>query len=880
MSSLRIRIIISMSVIICLIIAGSYFAIQDIQVGIIEGEFRNEGFLLANNLASEITNNFVLNNTDGMKKSVDNVKNSYPEIAYIFITNSKGTLVAHTFQNGFPEVLLNLTQHVDVRTEEVVNTQDGIIHEFDAPLFNNIGYVHIGLSENRVNAQILDASRKLLLLAVSAMILGGVFVYFIGKRLTEPVLELSEGVKRIKNGILNQKIEVRSDDEISELAHTFNEMASSLSQKIEELVASKKRTEDAEKYLETLFNSIDDGIIVTNKDFEIVKTNSSFLEMSGLEEKDVLGKTCLDLTFRLCENHDQFNTLLQQKKPLHFVHETLFNGKIATLDMNASSFLDTNGNSNIIIVTRDITQQKILEDEILQRNHELTILNDISRSINEVFDTDIILSKTLESVFALTNMDSGHAYIVDENTGEFLLRINRGAGICSTKFDPGKIRETLVVEEAKVNAEECVSLAVIPLRSKDKVLGMIAISSNKAHAFSNRDKRLFSAIGNQIGVAIENISFYENIKYLKEFNDEILNNVNLAIHVIDRNLRILAVNDELIKFSRGNLKRNDFVNRNLFELFPFLKEKNVELEYEHVINSGEILQTEEKTQYYDEIVYTNTSKIPVKDKNGVVERIITVIKDVSPQKKLEEELKDSYVEMKLTYSKLQELYKMKDNFISNISHELRTPLTSVIGYTELMLDENLTEQQRHKTEIIFRNSKRLYRLIRALLDTQLIESNNLNITKEEVVLNDLIRLVVEDVKNMATTKNLPISIDMPDHLVIQADAERLTQVFTNIVENAVKFTITGKINIKGDVQDGKAHIMISDTGIGIPEDKLEKIFDRFYQVDSSNRRKYGGTGLGLWISKNIIEAHGGKIWAESKNRGSTFHILLPKPVKR
>jgi signal transduction histidine kinase len=196
-----------------------------------------------------------------------------------------------------------------------------------------------------------------------------------------------------------------------------------------------------------------------------------------------------------------------------------------------------------------------------------------------------------------------------------------------------------------------------------------------------------------------------------------------------------------------------------------------------------------------------------------------------------------------------------------------------------MLDENLTPKQRHKIEIIFRNSKRLHRLIRALLDTQIINSSNLQLTKERVVINDLINAVVEDMKNMAVSKNIPITIDIPDLLVVEVDIERLIEVFSNIVENAIKFTITGEIIIRGEMDNEKVHIAISDTGIGIQEDKLEKIFDRFYQVDSSNKRRFGGTGLGLWISKKIIDAHGGRIWAESKNRGSTFHILLPKPVK-
>ncbi len=743
MSSLRFRIIISMLAIIFLIVSGSYFVIHDIETGIIEGEFRNVGFLLANNLASEIANNILIDDLVEVTKSVDNAKNNYPEIEYIYVTDLQGYVIVHSFDRGFPKALMNFTQPEKTGHEKIFETENGVIHEFDAPLFKNIGYVHIGLSENRVRAQILDASRKLLYLAISAMILGGVFAYFIGKRLTEPVLRLTEGAQRINKGILNHKIEVNSKDEMSELANTLNDMASSLDLKINELVSSKERTQEAEKYLETLFDSIEDGIIVVNNDHEIIKMNRSFLNMTGRTEKNVLGRTCHEMIFGHLPTKDEkekcpLNSLLQSKTPIRFVHEIESNFEKKILEINASIFIYNKGVQNIIMVIRDVTQHKFIEDQVILRNRELAAL--------------------------------------------------------------------------------------------------------------------------------------------KDFNDDILNNINMAIHVVDTDLKILAVNNELIKLARGRIGKEKMINNHLLNVYPILKDTNVELEYKHVIKTGEIFQSEEKTQYYGETIYTSTSKIPIKDKNGKVEKIITVIKDVSERKKLEEELKDSYEELKLTYSKLQELYKIKDNFLSNMSHELRTPLTSVIGYTELMLDEKLTDKQRHMAEIVFRNSKRLSRLIKGLLDSQLIESRNLKLTGEMCVINEIISAVVQDMKNMAEAKNIQINIDIANTLVIEGDIERLTQVFSNLLDNAIKFTISGQINIRGEMINQKAHIQVSDTGIGIPQDTLVKIFDRFYQVDSSNKRRYGGTGLGLWISKNIIEAHGGSIWAESKNSGSTFHILLPKSV--
>lgn len=887
MSSLRFRIIVSMLAIIFLIISGSYFVIHDIETGIIEGEFRNVGFLLANHLASEITNNILIDDLVEVMKSVDNAKNNYPEIEYIFVTDLHGNVIVHSFEKGFPKALMNYTKPEDVKKEEIISTEQGVIHEFDVPLFKNIGYVHIGLSENKVRGQILDASRKLLYLAISAMILGGIFAYFIGKRLTEPVLKLTDGAKRINNGILDQKIEVGSRDEMSELANTFNEMASSLDQKINELVSSKEKTQDAEKYLETLFNSIEDGIIVVNSNHEIIKMNSSFLNMTGSQEKDVLGRTCHEMIFgNLPEKDDKekcpINSLLQSKKPIRFVHEIESNFEKKILEINASLFIYNKGIQNIIMVIRDVTQHKFIEDQIILRNRELAALNEISNIIRETFDLDKILSRSLVAIQELTGMESADAYLFDEKTQGFLPRIHQGIERVCNKIDFKTINEVLIVEDLKKKEksnEISTSFAIIPLKSKEKVLGIITVCSRKSHVFSNPDKELFSAIGNQIGVALENITFYENIKYLKDFNDDILNNINMAIYVVDTDLKILAVNNELIKLARGSISKEKMINNDLLNVYPFLKDTNVDLEYKHVIKTGEIFLSEEKTQYYGDTVYTSTSKIPIKDKNGKVEKIITVIKDISEKKKLEEELKDSYEELKLTYSKLQELYKIKDNFLSNISHELRTPLTSVIGYTELMLDEKLTEKQMHMTEIIFRNSKRLSRLIKGLLDSQLIESRNLKLAGEMCVINEIIAGVVEDMKNNATAKNIPIKINIPETLIAEGDIERLTQVFSNLLDNAIKFTIAGEINIRGEMDNQKVHIQISDTGIGIPQDRLEKIFARFYQVDSSDERKYGGTGLGLWISKNIIEAHGGRIWAESKNSGSTFHILLPRSVK-
>ncbi|MCX9012899.1 MAG: ATP-binding protein [Candidatus Methanoperedens sp.] len=899
MMSLRFKIIASTMLIALLIIGGSYVLIQDIQTGIIEKEFREKGFLLANHLALEVTNPVLVNNVMEIRGSMDELKASYPDIEYIFVTDSEGIVLAHTFEGGFPKALQNRSRPYNVDKEFVFNSESGIIHEFDAPLFKNVGYVHVGVSENSVREQINEVSQRLLLLAVSAVVLGGIFIVLIGRWLTEPVLRLSEGAKRINKGILNQNIEVNSRDELGELAATFNDMALSLDQKIKDLVASKEQTETAQKYLETLFNSIDDGIIVLNVEHEIIKTNESFLKMLNMTQEQALGRSCHDLIFGTAQQQKQekegcpVDTLLRTKRPIRILHEVRINGDRKILEINGSLFSGSRRETEIILVLRDVTQEEILEEEIIRRNRELTVLNEVSKTISETFDLDKILSKTLENLLRLTDMDAGEIYLLDETSEALAFKMHSGRDEAPipawSHRDSIESREATIIEDigslSRINPagmntyagpkEHYSSFIGIPMRLKDKAFGAIMLGSREKRLFTDRDRQLFSSIGRQLGVAIENISFYNNIKYLKEFNEEILNNVNLAIHVVDKDMRILAVNDELLKFGRGKFKKEQIVGKNLFEAFPFLKEKYVDKEYEYVLNKGEIFQSEERTGYNGDVIHISTSKIPIKDQKGNVEKIITVMKDVSDQKRLEEELKDSYEELRLTYLKLKELYKIKDSFLSNMSHELRTPLTSILGYTELMLEEDVTMEQKHKLEIILRNSQRLSRLIKGLLDTALIESKNPQLDIQTLSLYDLISNVAEDMRTIATIKNIPIDIDVPQQLTVEGDKDRLMQVFSNIVDNAIKFTIKGKINIKAEEEDGGVHIKVDDTGIGIPPEELELIFDRSYLLDPAQAQKPEGAGLGLWVSKNIVEAHEGKIWAESKNRGSTFHVLLP-----
>jgi signal transduction histidine kinase len=189
------------------------------------------------------------------------------------------------------------------------------------------------------------------------------------------------------------------------------------------------------------------------------------------------------------------------------------------------------------------------------------------------------------------------------------------------------------------------------------------------------------------------------------------------------------------------------------------------------------------------------------------------------------------------------------------------------------------ETQKEFLTIIDSESEHLCGLIESLLDMSRIESCHFDINKAPMSLRDLIQGVVHGFHNTANGKNIALTEDIPAALPeIEADEGRLRQVMVNLLGNAIKFSKDGgKITVKAEAEDGKVLVQVTDCGIGIPEASMEHLFERFYQGDGSITRAYGGSGLGLYIAKQIIEAHGGRIWAESKpGKETTLFFIIPR----
>lgn len=242
-----------------------------------------------------------------------------------------------------------------------------------------------------------------------------------------------------------------------------------------------------------------------------------------------------------------------------------------------------------------------------------------------------------------------------------------------------------------------------------------------------------------------------------------------------------------------------------------------------------------------------------------------------------------YQEQTATVTQLRELDRLKSSFLANMSHELRTPLNSILGFTEVMLeglDGALTPNMDNDLKLINKNGQHLLHLINDVLDMAKIESGKLNLIIEKFNVQEIFEEVINITSPLANEKKLTLKIDTKsDHdVVVNADRTRIRQVMINLVNNALKFTEKGKIIIRAVREENNVLISVKDTGIGIPPEHLEAVFSEFTQVDSSTTRKAGGTGLGLPISRRLIEMHGGKLWAESngvEGEGSTFFVFMP-----
>jgi signal transduction histidine kinase len=290
-------------------------------------------------------------------------------------------------------------------------------------------------------------------------------------------------------------------------------------------------------------------------------------------------------------------------------------------------------------------------------------------------------------------------------------------------------------------------------------------------------------------------------------------------------------------------------------------------------------------QLYHRILYPMILERYRDDASAVVAHILALDKIMNLDMQLG--IQSYMVHYSNTMEKLQALNSQieatsaaKSQFLANMSHEFRTPLNAIIGFTEVLQDQipgPLNAEQLEYLGDVNNAGQLLLRLINDVLDLAKVEAGRLELFYETFPIAQTVREAATTLRGVAEKKGITIQLNLPPDLgVITADQIRLKQVLFNLLSNAVKFTDRGEVNVSAAIEDGQLHLAIADTGIGIRPEDMQRIFVEFSQVDASHARRHEGTGLGLALSKRLVETHGGKIWLESEfGKGSVFHVLLP-----
>ncbi|HVN54179.1 MAG TPA: ATP-binding protein [Anaerolineaceae bacterium] len=256
---------------------------------------------------------------------------------------------------------------------------------------------------------------------------------------------------------------------------------------------------------------------------------------------------------------------------------------------------------------------------------------------------------------------------------------------------------------------------------------------------------------------------------------------------------------------------------------------------------------------------------------------ITILETLASQAALAIQSSRLVQKSQQAYQQLIELDRMKDDFIAITSHELRTPLGLILGHANFLLD-GATEEQKEQLDIILKSAMRLKEIIEDFSNADNFKNGVARVRHRKISIDRLIQEIVLSFKDLAERKKISLRTDVSRaNLSIEGDAEKIGMALSNLVKNALTFTNEGgHVLVSAEQLPGYVKVMVTDDGIGIPAKDIQSIFERFYQVEQHLTRRHGGMGLGLSIARDLIEAHGGRIWVESvEGKGSRFSFILP-----
>jgi signal transduction histidine kinase/putative methionine-R-sulfoxide reductase with GAF domain len=575
--------------------------------------------------------------------------------------------------------------------------------------------------------------------------------------------------------------------------------------------------------------------------------------------------------------------------------------------------------------------------ETQQRAHQLTTLNEITRQLTSTLEQEPLLRNILENAVSILNCESGTLFLMDEQTGDLIFRVTTGpvaTNLLGQRLQAGvgvagravQTRAPVIENDSqrstatrfegtdKLTGYTSKSLLAVPMQIKDRVLGVIEVINRKdGLPFVEDDQNLLTAFAGQAAVAIE------NARLLALTDQELARSVE-ELQVMGRIVRELNASLDVDRAMRITLEyamRHSSAEAGLIGMLEEEEDLRIMAQqgYEDVLGEQSItrlplhypaIQSVIQTGQANQVSLLNNEArgfmpaahsqiiIPIRREAQVIGLILLESSsDSQGNLAFLNRLSDNAaiaISNAQLYAEVQRANLAKSEFVSFVAHELKNPMTSIKGYSELLAAGSvgaINEMQSNFLATIRSNVERMSTLVSDLNDNAKIEAGRLRLDFRPVEVGNVVDEVIRSTRRQVEDKRQSIELQLASPLPqVWADPTRLAQVLTNLVSNAYKYTPEGgKITIGAEATENQwdpegarqvAHLWVQDNGIGISFEDQARIFQRFFRSEDSKAREAPGTGLGLNITKSLVEMQGGRIWFNSEFRkGTTFHFTIP-----
>lgn len=599
----------------------------------------------------------------------------------------------------------------------------------------------------------------------------------------------------------------------------------------------------------------------------------------------------------------------------------------------------TSDQMNLLQAIADQTAGAIVKTRLLQesqrRAHQLATINNVLRQLTSTLDLSPLLEKILQSAVEILNCEAGSLMLIDNQTNELVFEVTVGpvaanllhkrmpasgglAGKSVTTHQPIIVND---VQQANgwSNATDQTTgftthaMLVTPLEVKENVIGVIEVINKKdGNPFITDDQDLLGAFAGQAAVAIENARLYtltdralearvEELSVMQRIDRELNTSLDIT-----RAMRITL--DWAMRQSAANAGFVGVLEEGGIHIMASQGYSEELIAYQDTLMPVDLLklstvvETEQAVQIHapEKTLLADTQNqivLPIRRESAVIGLLFMESIQVDPASeetlsfltRLTDHAAIAIANAQL-YNAVQAANIAKSEFVSFVSHELKNPMTSIKGYTELLAAGAvgpINEAQANFLGTIRSNTERMSTLVSDLADVSRIEAGRLRLDFKQITLSEVTEEVIRSTRRQIEEKQQVLTVDLPVELpAVWADRTRLAQVLTNLVSNAYKYTQAGgNITVKAEAcvntwdTDGApqvVHIWVQDNGIGISEEDQNKIFQKFFRSEDPKTREAPGTGLGLNITRSLVEHQGGRIWFESKYRqGTTFHFTIP-----